>query len=692
MPAAGYEIDFLARPRARPPQPGQGRGARSGRAAVAVRRGAPKLLRARGADVVMGGGGYVAGAGRARRARRGLPLVLTEADSHLGLTNRLLARARAPRLPRLPDRGPRRATSTCSPAARSRPRSARGRPRGRRATGSGSTRTTRCLLVFGGSLGRADDQRGRGRGLRPAGAPADAATSTSSTSPAAATTPALARAARRGAERYTLLEYEPDLGDALAACDLVLARSGGSVFELTAAGRPAILVPYPYATADHQHTNAGWMADAGAATRDRGRRARRRAARARGRAELLGDAGAARARWRPPRARSPSPTPPSGSPPRSCHDGAPDEPRASSGRQAALHRDRRRRDERPRAGLPRARRRGHRQRPRRVDLPASGCAPPGSSRAIGHDADAVPADAEVVVSTAIADDNPELVRARERGQRVHPPRRAARRALRREAADRRRRHPRQDDDHRDDRPRAARRRRRPGLLPRRRAAGRRARTAARQRRLGRERRGSSPRPTRATAASSARARGRGRHQRRARPPLALGRGAGAERGVRRLHRPRPRPCVRPAEPRLGRARGAGSVLGFAVAANGRSRPRRRTCGPPRSSRGRGRHRVHGRPRRRSGSSAVAAWRSPAATTSPTRRGARRAAQRAGELDPGLPPIEELLAGLAELPRDGAPARAQGRARRRPDLRRLRPPPDRGRRLARGAARASRTGA
>ena len=37
---------------------------------------------------------------------------------------------------------------------------------------------------------------------------------------------------------------------------------------------------------------------------------------------------------------------------------------------------------------------------------------------LGHDADAVPEDAEVVVSTAIGDDNPELVRARERGQRV----------------------------------------------------------------------------------------------------------------------------------------------------------------------------------------------------------------------------------------------------------------------------------
>ena len=66
-------------------------------------------------------------------------------------------------------------------------------------------------------------------------------------------------------ERYTLLAYEPDLGDCLAACDLVVGRSGGSIFELTAAGRPAMLVPYPHAAAGHQSANAAWMAEAGAA-------------------------------------------------------------------------------------------------------------------------------------------------------------------------------------------------------------------------------------------------------------------------------------------------------------------------------------------------------------------------------------------------------------------------------------------
>ncbi len=70
---------------------------------------------------------------------------------------------------------------------------------------------------------------------------------------------------RHTATATPLLAYEPDLGDALAACDLVLGRSGGSIFELTAAGRPAILVPYPHATAGHQSANAAWMAEAGAA-------------------------------------------------------------------------------------------------------------------------------------------------------------------------------------------------------------------------------------------------------------------------------------------------------------------------------------------------------------------------------------------------------------------------------------------
>ena len=64
---------------------------------------------------------------------------------------------------------------------------------------------------------------------------------------------------------YDLRPYLDGFGQALLASDLVVARSGGSVFEIAAHGRPAILVPYPHASADHQSSNARWMADAGAA-------------------------------------------------------------------------------------------------------------------------------------------------------------------------------------------------------------------------------------------------------------------------------------------------------------------------------------------------------------------------------------------------------------------------------------------
>jgi UDP-N-acetylglucosamine--N-acetylmuramyl-(pentapeptide) pyrophosphoryl-undecaprenol N-acetylglucosamine transferase len=64
---------------------------------------------------------------------------------------------------------------------------------------------------------------------------------------------------------YRLEPYVQPFAEALAAADLAVARAGGSVFELAAAGIPSVLVPYPHATADHQSGNARWMADGGAA-------------------------------------------------------------------------------------------------------------------------------------------------------------------------------------------------------------------------------------------------------------------------------------------------------------------------------------------------------------------------------------------------------------------------------------------
>lgn len=64
----------------------------------------------------------------------------------------------------------------------------------------------------------------------------------------------------------TLATYLPDLPDELGWAHLVIARAGAStISELTAAGRPAILVPLPGATDDHQTANAREITAAGGA-------------------------------------------------------------------------------------------------------------------------------------------------------------------------------------------------------------------------------------------------------------------------------------------------------------------------------------------------------------------------------------------------------------------------------------------
>ena len=63
-----------------------------------------------------------------------------------------------------------------------------------------------------------------------------------------------------------LRDYVVPFGIALAAADLAVARAGGSVFELAQYGLPAVLIPYPHASGNHQAANARWMERAGAAT------------------------------------------------------------------------------------------------------------------------------------------------------------------------------------------------------------------------------------------------------------------------------------------------------------------------------------------------------------------------------------------------------------------------------------------
>tara|TARA_E500000318_G_scaffold17562_1_gene17810 strand:- start:585 stop:1790 length:1206 start_codon:yes stop_codon:yes gene_type:complete len=64
----------------------------------------------------------------------------------------------------------------------------------------------------------------------------------------------------------TLASFIDDIPERLRDCHLVIARSGAStVAELTAAGRPGLLVPLPHAIDDHQRFNAQQVEDAGGA-------------------------------------------------------------------------------------------------------------------------------------------------------------------------------------------------------------------------------------------------------------------------------------------------------------------------------------------------------------------------------------------------------------------------------------------
>jgi UDP-N-acetylglucosamine--N-acetylmuramyl-(pentapeptide) pyrophosphoryl-undecaprenol N-acetylglucosamine transferase len=66
---------------------------------------------------------------------------------------------------------------------------------------------------------------------------------------------------------YHPLAYVEDMPSLLAAASLIVCRGGSSTLaEVTALGLPAIVVPYPYAVADHQTYNGRALAEAGAAT------------------------------------------------------------------------------------------------------------------------------------------------------------------------------------------------------------------------------------------------------------------------------------------------------------------------------------------------------------------------------------------------------------------------------------------
>jgi UDP-N-acetylglucosamine--N-acetylmuramyl-(pentapeptide) pyrophosphoryl-undecaprenol N-acetylglucosamine transferase len=213
-----------------------------------------RILRRRRPHVVLGGGGYVSGPMVLAAVMLRLPAALLEADAHLGLANRLAA----PFARRVFLSFPLTGRDGAKYRVTGRPIPERSRPvSGEEARAElGLPRDGPALLVFGGSQGAA-----RLNELAIAAFAADdfAVLHLCGERDYASLAP---RVSRPG---YRLLAFTDRFGAALAAADLAVARAGGSVWELAAAGVPAILVPYPHATADHQTKNARFFEAAGGA-------------------------------------------------------------------------------------------------------------------------------------------------------------------------------------------------------------------------------------------------------------------------------------------------------------------------------------------------------------------------------------------------------------------------------------------
>lgn len=248
VPAAGYELhrlNVVSLPRRSPV--GAAKAVAVDTAAMALATALVARLRP---QAVFGGGGYVAGPVGLAAAVLRIPLVIAEIDGHLGLTNRMLAPLAQRVCTALPLAG--HTSSKFVITGRPIPAMPSDRQAARARFGVGPEET--LVLVFGGSQGA--------RSINQAAIEAFAHSSFRVLHAAGERDLPSLRAPRPG---YDLRGYISGLMDAIVASDLAVSRSGGSIWELAAAGRPSVLIPYPHATADHQTLNARYLADAGAA-------------------------------------------------------------------------------------------------------------------------------------------------------------------------------------------------------------------------------------------------------------------------------------------------------------------------------------------------------------------------------------------------------------------------------------------
>lgn len=219
-------------------------------------------------DVVLATGGYASAAPAAVSAWLGRPLWLQEQNSVPGSTNRALSRwaecawvafeAARPALARA--RRVELAPNPVRPALRE----ARGQaPRSEDFGQFGLDPGLPTVLFVGGSRGAASlcdavDRHGEALGASGWQALVQAGGERA---------PALAGSLRtKGVDRVHVVGYIEDMAAAYRLADLVVCRAGAlTLAELACLGKPAILVPFPHATDDHQVKNAQAFVEAGAA-------------------------------------------------------------------------------------------------------------------------------------------------------------------------------------------------------------------------------------------------------------------------------------------------------------------------------------------------------------------------------------------------------------------------------------------
>jgi len=261
VPRAGLEMTFVPRVPV-PRRPTLDLLRVPGRLRAAV-RAADEALERSGADVVVGFGGYVAAPAYLAARRRGVPVVVHEANARPGLANRLGARRAAAVAVTFPGTPLPRAVVTGLPL---RPEIEQllvqreedpDRVRSAARAELGLAEQRRTLLVTGGSLGALSLNRALvavGAELVAAGAQVLHLTGKGKDAEVRAGAPR---------EHYHVREYLPEMHLAYAAADLVVCRAGaGTVSELAALGLPAVYVPLPIGNGE-QRSNAQGVVAAG---------------------------------------------------------------------------------------------------------------------------------------------------------------------------------------------------------------------------------------------------------------------------------------------------------------------------------------------------------------------------------------------------------------------------------------------